>query len=81
MTAWRGAKWWAGQPAGEAHQAGRPVRSGQRKWFRWEDDLRRYAKLKSIGHWEDATGDRELWAQLEDGFVLWATNNALQSST
>ena len=44
-------------------------RPGRTRWFRWEDDLHRYAKHCGLVSWQTEALDREAWQAHCDGFV------------
>ena len=62
---WRDSSWWRQQLV--QPQRFRTTRPDKTKWFRWEDDLRRYADTKGWHDWstiarqKDETGKASLW--------------------
>ena len=42
------------------------------RWFRWEDDLRRFADQHVSGSWQEAAQDREAWLKHVSDFIRYA---------
>ena len=67
-TTWRDSFWWATeQTLPSAHRFKRPHRT---RWFRWEDELRRFASTHLGGMpWQDAAKCRMSWQSHSEKFV------------
>ena len=64
---WRDSEWWQ-------HELELPVRFQTRRphrtrWFRWEDELRRFAQQRNQKPWQDLAQERETWLKLTDDFI------------
>ena len=72
-TEWRDNEWWQEEVETFAHM--RVKRPKRTKWFRWEDDLRRYALQKRWRCWKeearkrDAAGKASWWHSHVEDFV------------
>ena len=83
-TRWRDSEWGAAQPKG-GNAYGRSgmrtfVRPKCRRWLRWEDSLRKFAKEKRLGTWQELTADSEegraRWKGLKENYVCWYTGKS-----
>ena len=64
VTEWRDNEWWQLEVETFAHM--RIKRPKRTKWFRWEDDLRRYAAQKGWHSWKEEARKRDV-----DGKASW----------
>ena len=69
-TQWRDSAWWKneeGFPIGVRMH--RPYRT---RWFRWEDDIKRYASSEGWQSWQTAAQDRDCWSNHCQSFIKYA---------
>ena len=64
---WRDSEWQATEYLMPNHLRIRRV--GRKRWFRWEDDLHRYANHCGLVSWQKETQQRDNWLAHCDGFV------------
>ena len=51
----------------------RPLRPSRRRWMKWEDALRRFARQSHNAHWRDLAQNREIWRGSKDEFAIFYT--------
>ena len=67
-TEWRDSAWWA-RELETSTQALRLHRPRRERWFRWEDDLRKFAASNNWSSWQDTARKRNVWSSSCDSFV------------
>ena len=69
-TVWRDSEWWRTELLlPRSLRITRPCRT---RWFRWEDDLKRYAKHCGWACWQESAANREVWLKHRDAFAAFA---------
>ena len=66
-TFWRDSLWWKTEM--QLPQSLRIRRPFRTHWFRWEDDLRRYADRQGWDSWQAVAQDRQQWKSASADFV------------
>ena len=67
---WRDSQWWR-------REAALPVQARKRRprkthWFRWEDELRRYADHRGWTCWKTIAQQRDVWLQACESFIAYS---------
>jgi hypothetical protein len=67
---WRDSQWWR-------REAALPVQARKRRprkthWFRWEDELRRYADHRGWTCWKTFAQQRDVWHQACESFIAYS---------
>ena len=70
-AAWRDSVWQSTEA--ELPSRLRLHRPGRTPWFRWEDELRRYAEKEVWKRWQTVALNREMWNEHAKAFVKYAS--------
>ena len=65
---WRDSLWWEEEQR-DMPRSLRLKRGYSRRWFRWEDDLKRYATDAGWTSWQDRAQSRDEWRGNTDKFL------------
>jgi hypothetical protein len=65
---WRDGEWWRTEMR-ETPASLRYHRPHRTRWFRWEDELKKYALEQGWSSWQSITKQRDIWLQHWKGFV------------